>query len=256
MDIGEFDRDADALKERIQTYDDNAEQSLNDWIFSHLEPETGASVLDLGSGTGKQSIPLAKQVGEDGNVFSVDVSGEALDTLGQRAADAGIADRIETHQTEFADLGTYVENEQFDQAVGSYSLYYADDPETLFETVYDALVDGGQLFYCGPSRANNYEIEELRHEAGGREPQETETSVFIEDRSQEIAESLFDTVEVFNFQNSVSFDSPEDLYNYWRNHNMYNEEIDDAFQSEVTAHFEEHDSFELIKRVIGVLATK
>jgi SAM-dependent methyltransferase len=53
-------------------------------------------ILDLGCGTGRQSLTLARSTG--GHVTAVDVFGPSLAALRERAAAAGLAERIETVQ--------------------------------------------------------------------------------------------------------------------------------------------------------------
>jgi ubiquinone/menaquinone biosynthesis C-methylase UbiE len=53
-------------------------------FLTKLAIQPGASVLDLGSGPGFWSIPLAEIVGADGTVWALDVSQEMLDLLAQR----------------------------------------------------------------------------------------------------------------------------------------------------------------------------
>jgi len=62
-------------------------------------------ILDLGCGTGRQSLTLARARG--GNATAVDVWGPSLAVLRERAAAAGLAARIETVQQSMAalDLG-------------------------------------------------------------------------------------------------------------------------------------------------------
>jgi ubiquinone/menaquinone biosynthesis C-methylase UbiE len=65
----------------------------------------GMTVLDIGCGMGFFSIGMARLVGNDGLVISVDVEQEMLDVLRKRAARAGIGDRIQTHRCTPEDLG-------------------------------------------------------------------------------------------------------------------------------------------------------
>jgi len=53
-------------------------------FLTRLGIQPGASVLDLGSGPGFWSLPLAEIVGADGIVWALDVSQEMLDLLVQR----------------------------------------------------------------------------------------------------------------------------------------------------------------------------
>ncbi len=63
-ETGKFDTDANALAQRIASHKTFGSKDVNDWIFEHLQPAEGGSLLDLGCGTGKQAIPAAKMVGQ------------------------------------------------------------------------------------------------------------------------------------------------------------------------------------------------
>ncbi|MDI6793766.1 MAG: class I SAM-dependent methyltransferase, partial [bacterium] len=65
----------------------------------------GMTVLDIGCGMGFFSIGMARLVGHDGLVISVDLQQEMLDVLRKRAARTGVADRIQTHRCTPDDLG-------------------------------------------------------------------------------------------------------------------------------------------------------
>lgn len=64
-------------------------------------PERPA-VLDIGCGPGMQTLALAKALG--GSVTAVDLHAEYLDELKDRAAAAGLADRVEPLQADMGDL--------------------------------------------------------------------------------------------------------------------------------------------------------
>jgi len=53
-------------------------------FLKHISLRTGDSVLDLGSGPGFWTLPLANVVGESGTVWALDVSQEMLDELARR----------------------------------------------------------------------------------------------------------------------------------------------------------------------------
>lgn len=58
----------------------------------------GMTVLDVGCGMGFFSIGMARLVGPEGQVHSVDLQQEMLDVLEKRAARRGVADNILTHR--------------------------------------------------------------------------------------------------------------------------------------------------------------
>jgi ubiquinone/menaquinone biosynthesis C-methylase UbiE len=65
--------------------DGNASEAL-----SEIGVGEGQSVLDFGCGSGTYSIPAAKLVGNNGRVYSLDVSQSALKKLSSRAESEGL----------------------------------------------------------------------------------------------------------------------------------------------------------------------
>jgi ubiquinone/menaquinone biosynthesis C-methylase UbiE len=59
-------------------------------LLEILRLEPGQTVCDMGCGNGFYSLPLAKRVGESGNVVAVDIQPEMLELLKERAAEEGI----------------------------------------------------------------------------------------------------------------------------------------------------------------------
>lgn len=61
-----------------------------DRVIETLAIPVGATVADIGSGSGYFTLELARAVGPTGRVYAVDVDAAALEKLQARAADAGI----------------------------------------------------------------------------------------------------------------------------------------------------------------------
>jgi SAM-dependent methyltransferase len=250
MTIGALDKDSGALAKRLELQHRLSTFRLNDWIFQHIDPKPGERWLDLGCGRGEQSLPLAKIVE---SVTSVDLSEESLAAL--RAADD--TDRIETVHVGLDDIEKLTTRSGFSGVVGSYSLYYANDPVALFRNISSALNDGGRLFFCGPAYENNIEIRSLSAIAtsGSGLLTPTKPSQFMEDTALVICSSLFGSVEVFRFENHVRFTSVRDLVDYWTSHNLFRPDALDRFTALAKEHFERSDQFVNVKRGIGVLAS-
>lgn len=60
------------------------------------------TVVDAGSGTGRQTIALARELGKV--IHAVDSHGPFLEELRRRASEAGIARLVETHHMDMADI--------------------------------------------------------------------------------------------------------------------------------------------------------
>jgi SAM-dependent methyltransferase len=73
-------------------------------IMRRLPPlPTGARVLDLGCGSGRQTLVLARELGVP--VIAVDLYREFLDRLERAAAEQGLADRIQVREADMAAPG-------------------------------------------------------------------------------------------------------------------------------------------------------
>ena len=254
---GEFNKDEIALKQRIESHDKFGNNDLNKWIFQHLEIKTGASVLDIGCGTGKQSIPAAQLTGANGHVLAFDASQNALDILETEARKLGVDKRMLLKCGDLDELEKYLQATRFDNVIGSFSLYYAKEPKSVFETVYQNLNTNGIFFFCGPSKENNAELKRFHNALpGSKERTENRSARFMEDIGPVLTEALFSKVEYFTFENSLQFDSADALYSYWSSYNLYDKSIDAVFKNSAVIYFQTHDKFETVKRVIGIKATK
>lgn len=60
-------------------------------LINELSISEGMTVIDIGSGPGRFSIPIARRVGSRGIVYAIDIDQEALDLLSERAAREGLS---------------------------------------------------------------------------------------------------------------------------------------------------------------------
>ncbi len=65
-------------------------------FWDAISTRQGMTVLDLASGAGRYTLPLAERVGADGTVIAVDLWAEGIASLKESARQAGL-DNIETH---------------------------------------------------------------------------------------------------------------------------------------------------------------
>jgi ubiquinone/menaquinone biosynthesis C-methylase UbiE len=72
----------------------SSEQKYKDLGLALLQLQPGEKVLEIGFGTGKSLIPLARGVGESGQVFGVDLSEGMAKAAARRLEQAGLAERI------------------------------------------------------------------------------------------------------------------------------------------------------------------
>lgn len=125
----------------------------------HVRP--GMRVLDVGSAMGFFSLPMARMVGESGKVVCVDMQPGMLRRLEKRAGKAGLAERIETRQSDGNSFRLENLREGVDFALAMAMVHEVPDAPRLFREVYEALKPGGRLFVAEP--AGHVTVEEFEH---------------------------------------------------------------------------------------------
>jgi ubiquinone/menaquinone biosynthesis C-methylase UbiE len=253
---GNFNTDSKALENRINAHSKFGSRDINEWIFENLEINEDLSVLDLGCGTGKQSIPIAEIVGVKGSVTSVDISKESLNTLAREADAKSLADRIHLINCGLDELKDKIEEDSYDRVLSSFSIYYAKDPAELLRTVKKTLKKNGIFFFCGPSLQNNIELKLFHQKIKNITLPQSEGALFLEDSGQQTAKELFGNITINKFENVLKFDSAEALYKYWSSYNLYDPGIDEQFKQAAKEHFKTNQFFETSKRVIGIKVIK
>ncbi len=117
-----------------------------------LEPyiNQGMKVVDIGCAMGFFSLPLAKMVGQNGKVISVDIQEKMLRFLEKRARRAGLLDRIETHVCSENSFCLDNFNGEIDFALAFAVVHEIPDPLFFFSEVYRALKSEGKLLMAEP----------------------------------------------------------------------------------------------------------
>ena len=116
-------------------------------LFSpYVQP--GMTVMDLGCGKGFASLGLARLVGADGLVISVDLQQEMLDMVKERAAKAGLSDRIRLHRSKADQIGL---REELDFALAFWMFHELPDGQAFLKEIFAMLKLGGRFFLIEPT---------------------------------------------------------------------------------------------------------
>ncbi|OHB57467.1 MAG: hypothetical protein A2173_04400 [Planctomycetes bacterium RBG_13_44_8b] len=110
----------------------------------------GMKVLDIGCAMGFFSLPLAEMVGPSGKVICVDVQEKMLKVLRRRAADAGLAERIETRHCQQSSLGLDDCDGSIDFAFVFAVVHEVSDVDHFFAEVAETLKPAAKLLFAEP----------------------------------------------------------------------------------------------------------
>ena len=102
----------------------------------------GSHVLDLGAGTGDQTLLAARRIGPEGMVLATDISAPML-ALAQEAARAADLPNVQTRVMDAQRLE--LESGSFDAAMARFSLQFIPDVQRALAEVRRVLKPGGRF---------------------------------------------------------------------------------------------------------------
>ena len=146
-------RPTDPAKLKAQTAYDAASDHFDDeplafWArigartVERLALPTGATVLDVGCGTGASAVPAATAVGPTGRVIGVDLADRLLTRAREKSRQQGLSN-IEFRQGDMEDLGYPDGN--FDAVVSVFSIFFVPDMSKQVAELWRMVKPGGQL---------------------------------------------------------------------------------------------------------------
>lgn len=139
-------------------------------VVQHLDLQPGMTVLDIGCGPGRITIPLAKQVGPQGEVVALDVQPGMLRLTEEKAKAANLTNiRFLQGGVGEGKLGSI----QADRAVLVTVLGEIREQEAALQEIYDALKPGGMLsvteIIFDPDFQKRDKVSQLAHAVGFKE---------------------------------------------------------------------------------------
>ncbi len=117
-----------------------------------LDVQPGQTVLEIGFGTGRSLVPLARAVGPKGRVLGIDLSAKMLDISETRIRDEGLDERVQLSCGDALNLP--YPSESVDGIFMSFTLELFDTPEIplVLSECRRVLKQGGALVVVGMSR--------------------------------------------------------------------------------------------------------
>jgi len=132
------------LANRLRTLLQNPYRILAPYVKPNM------MVLDVGSAMGFFSLPMAEMVGPGGKIVCIDVQPRMLQVLRRRAAEAGLAQRIETHVSTDDSIGLHGREGSFDFALAFTMLHEVGNQANFLREIHQLLKPGVPLLLTEP----------------------------------------------------------------------------------------------------------
>ena len=249
----QFYRDIAALKHAGVACLEYEGNDLDAWVLTQLAARSGESILNIGCDTNEQTISLARTIGQDGYVLAIDRSYRVLNALSQRSQETRLENHIRFLYLNLDDLAGHLRPEDFDRALSGRALSHVKQLQAVFQALRQALKPGGLFFFYGPARKDLMELR-LFYAALHQEVRESRELLFIEQTGLPYAREVFSQVDLVRFECPLRFTSPDALYAYWRESDLYEEALDRDFRRAAVQHFQSYAAFETAQRLVGVRA--
>jgi ubiquinone/menaquinone biosynthesis C-methylase UbiE len=122
-------------------------------LVEKLNLRTGASVADIGSGSGAYIESLALAVGEEGKVYTVDIHKDMLDTTKKALEERG----FQNIDIIWADIeeGVYLDSYSLDAVVLSNTLFMLDDKKKALKEIKRVLIPEGLVLVVDWSKSHS-----------------------------------------------------------------------------------------------------
>jgi ubiquinone/menaquinone biosynthesis C-methylase UbiE len=111
--------------------------------YSYMQIKTGDKVLDVGCGSGIDTIPLAQIVGSTGEVYGVDFDGTMVAEAEQRAEQAGLKAWVKHKQADATSLP--FESDYFDSSRSERLFQHLHDPSLALNEMKRVTKPGGWI---------------------------------------------------------------------------------------------------------------
>jgi SAM-dependent methyltransferase len=220
------------LNRRYQSVD------FADWHMKRLAVRPGEKILDVGCGTGAQSLRFLADIGPRGSVSALDISPDSVASL----LTAGGGDpRLQAVAADMADLASVIRDEfrqqRYTLAQSSYALYYSPAREDVLRVMAESVFDDGRVAVFTP--AGPHGMVELAAKFGDVPAAVYDSLEFGPTRLTPLFRQLFWEVRIDYFQSVMRVTSLTDFMDFYRATTYFDEaaagDLEDYARKEIEA---------------------
>jgi ubiquinone/menaquinone biosynthesis C-methylase UbiE len=208
------------LEKRIEINRAYSSADFDAWLLERLAVKRGEDILDVGCGSGAQTIPFARLVGPTGSVSSLDISAESIALLIRRLPPQARVQAVAADMSDLADVIAKVfTTKRYSLVHSSYALYYSSKRMDVLDVMRAALKPNGRCAVFTPNVPHGLvELAALFTEV----PTAVNESLrFGTEVLQPYFEKNFPRYDVHHFHNVVSVPSADVLIEFYRQTTYY-----------------------------------
>jgi len=197
------------LNRRYQSAD------FHSWLQRRLNVSRGEHILDVGCGTGAQSLRFLDSIGSHGSISALDISSSSIEELSRSA---NFDHRLQAIAADMAALDDVI-NSRFKQklytlAHSSYALYYSPTRLNVLQRMAESLLSHGRLAVFTPTTPHGM-VEIASRFSAIPEPV-IESLEFGHSVLEPRFRSLFWEVEIHFFQSEMRVTSLDDFMGFYQ----------------------------------------
>lgn len=219
---------------------------FDSWLMARLNPQAGEDILDVGCGTGAQSIPFLKSVGPEGSVSALDIAADSVAELIRKSGNSPCLSAAVSDMGKLADvIDQQFAVKQYDLAQSSYALYYSAERMAVLDTMRKHLKPNGRLAVFTPNAPHGM-VEFVRQFAeipGGVD----DCMEFGPHVLEPYFRKHFWDVTVHFFHNVVRIPTVADFASFYRSTTYYNASVEQQLSAVVENKITENGFFEYEK---------
>jgi ubiquinone/menaquinone biosynthesis C-methylase UbiE len=234
------------LEKRIAINHAYASADFDGWLMQRLKVQSGEDILDVGCGSGAQTIPFADRVGPTGSVSSLDISADSVALLKSRLP-AGA--RVQAVAADMAELAGLIANQftvkRYTLAHSSYALYYSSKRLQVLDAMRGALKPGGRCAVFTPNIPHG--LVDLAARFTAVPAAVNESLRFGKEVLEPYFSRNFPRFEVHHFHNVITLPSADILLEFYRQTTYYDAGIEPEVCAVADAEIKRTGSFKYEK---------
>jgi ubiquinone/menaquinone biosynthesis C-methylase UbiE len=208
------------LERRLQINKSYASADFDAWLFSRLAVREGEDVLDVGCGSGAQTVPFAKQVGATGSVSALDISTESVELLKGRLPPGARVRAVASDMALLAEvIARQFDVKRYDLAHSSYALYYSPKRLEVLDVMRGALKEAGRCAVFTPDAPHG--LVELASRYSSVPESVFDSLTFGQRVLKPYFDAAFRSVEEHRFHNMLSLPDADVVIEFYRQTTYY-----------------------------------